>query len=189
MKNAIILSGNEKVASAIGDILKEVSIEDTKTYSHASAVRGEIDYGEGNLYIINTPLVDESGVDISIEIARKQAAEVILIVKEELIPSIEKLVVQHGVFLVSKPIQKPMLFNALKMALSAHSRMKRMQVEHERLLAEIEDMKVINRAKCLLISCLRMTEDEAHRYIERQAMDMRITKRGVAEGVLRTYDN
>jgi len=34
-----------------------------------------------------------------------------------------------------------------------------------------------------------MSEPEAHRYIEKQAMDMRITRRKVAEQILRIYEN
>jgi response regulator NasT len=34
-----------------------------------------------------------------------------------------------------------------------------------------------------------MTEPEAHKYIEKQAMDLRKSKRTIAEGILRTYEN
>ena len=34
-----------------------------------------------------------------------------------------------------------------------------------------------------------MTEPQAHRYIEKQAMDLRITRREVAEGIISTYEN
>ena len=43
----------------------------------------------------------------------------------------------------------------------------------------------MDRAKCVLIEYLKMTESEAHRFIEKQAMDMRITKREVAERILK----
>ena len=39
-----------------------------------------------------------------------------------------------------------------------------------------------------LIEQLRMTESEAHYYIERQAMDMRLSRREVAENIIRSYD-
>jgi len=34
-----------------------------------------------------------------------------------------------------------------------------------------------------------MSEKEAHKYIEKQAMDLRVTKRTIAEGILKTYEN
>jgi response regulator NasT len=36
---------------------------------------------------------------------------------------------------------------------------------------------------------MKMSEQEAHRYIEKQAMDMRSTRRNVAEGILKRYEN
>ena len=48
---------------------------------------------------------------------------------------------------------------------------------------------MIDRDKCILIQYLNMTESEAHRYIEKQAMDMRTTRKTIAEGILRTYEN
>ena len=49
------------------------------------------------------------------------------------------------------------------------------------------EIRIVNRAKCLLIEQLKMTEEEAHRYIEKQAMDRCVTKRTVAENILSTY--
>ena len=51
----------------------------------------------------------------------------------------------------------------------------------------MNEIRLVNRAKWLLISELKMTESDAHRYIEKQAMDLRISKREVAENVIRTY--
>ena len=39
----------------------------------------------------------------------------------------------------------------------------------------------------LVIGELNMTEQEAHRYIDKQAMDRCVTKRAVAEQILSTY--
>ena len=64
-----------------------------------------------------------------------------------------------------------------------------MRAENSKLKQKIEDIRIIDRAKCILISYLGMSEQEAHRYIEKKAMDMRITKRAVAEGILKIYEN
>ena len=61
--------------------------------------------------------------------------------------------------------------------------------ENEKLRHIVEDMKIINRAKLLLITCLNMTEQEAHRYLEKQAMDMRMSKMQIAMQVIKTYEN
>ena len=52
---------------------------------------------------------------------------------------------------------------------------------------KIDEIRLVNRAKWLLIECLSMTEADAHRYIEKQAMDLRLSKREVAENIIKTY--
>ena len=60
--------------------------------------------------------------------------------------------------------------------------------ENRKLCRKIEDMGIVDRAKCVLIQVLKMTEPQAHRYIEKQAMNMRVTRRQVAEELLKTYE-
>ncbi len=53
----------------------------------------------------------------------------------------------------------------------------------------MEDVRLVGRAKCILMTHMHMREPEAHRYIEKQAMDRRTTRRAIAEGILKTYEN
>ena len=48
-------------------------------------------------------------------------------------------------------------------------------------------MKVIDRAKFCLIQYLNLSEEQAHRHIQKLAMDTRRTQRDIAEDILRTY--
>ena len=52
---------------------------------------------------------------------------------------------------------------------------------------KMQEIRIINRAKWILISELKMTEADSHRYIEKQAMDRCVSKREIAEGIIRTY--
>lgn len=95
----------------------------------------------------------------------------------------------YGVLTVSKPVSRALFWAALKLAKSAAARVKTIQDENSKLKQKIEDIRIIDRAKCILISYLGMSEQEAHRYIEKQAMDMRTTRRVIAEGILKTYES
>ena len=53
---------------------------------------------------------------------------------------------------------------------------------------KMEEIRLVNRAKWLLIECLSMTEADAHRYIEKTAMDTGSKRREVAESIIRTYE-
>ena len=51
----------------------------------------------------------------------------------------------------------------------------------------MEEIRQVNRAKWLLIEQLKMTETDAHRYIEKQAMDRCVSRREIAMGIIKTY--
>ena len=55
------------------------------------------------------------------------------------------------------------------------------------LQEKMADIRAVNRAKWLLISQLGMSEPEAHRYLEKQAMDQCVSKRELAESIIKTY--
>ena len=61
--------------------------------------------------------------------------------------------------------------------------------ERAALRKKLEDMSLQNRAKALLCRNLGFTEDRAHKYLEQQAMSMRITKTEAARRILSTYEN
>ncbi len=72
---------------------------------------------------------------------------------------------------------------------ATYVRMCTMRRENIRLQKKIEDSKIINRAKCILMEYLSMSESQAHKYLERQAMDLRLPKVEVAKNLLSTYDS
>ena len=49
------------------------------------------------------------------------------------------------------------------------------------------EIRIVNRAKLLLISEEKMNEDSAHRYIEKQAMDHCRSKKEIAESIISRY--
>jgi AmiR/NasT family two-component response regulator len=115
-------------------------------------------------------------------------AGVLLITKSEIADEVSAKVENYGVFVLPKPLNRTLFFQTLKLMAAARSRVLGLRDENVQLQKKIEAIRLVDRAKCLLIQHLNLTEPQAHRYIEKQAMDRRISKRAVAEGILNTYD-
>ena len=96
-------------------------------------------------------------------------------------------VVSYGVLTLSKPTNMQMVAQNLRILCATRERMRQMEAKQATVEEKIEEIRLVNRAKWLLIECLGMTEPEAHRYIEKQAMDRCVTRRAVAEQILSTY--
>lgn len=66
--------------------------------------------------------------------------------------------------------------------------MQTMQAQTDQLRSQLQDLKRIQKAKGLLMRQLGMTEQDAHRWIEKAAMDRCVKKREIAETIIRMYE-
>ena len=89
---------------------------------------------------------------------------------------------------LGKPLGRAMFYQALKMVTAAHRRMMGLKSENLQLQKKIDEIRLVDRAKCALIQYLSMTEAQAHRYIEKQAMDRRTTRGRVAQSIIEIYE-
>ena len=139
-----------------------------------------------DIIIVDTPLSDEHGVSFAESFASSNAG-VMLLVKAEDCEEVAAKVGEQGVLTLAKPTP-PDLFLAASRMLSALSfRLQRMESEKRTLQEKMADIRVINRAKLLLVEKLKMTESDAHRRLEKIAMDERKSKRQVAEAIISQY--
>ncbi len=188
-ETALIVSCTEKSVAFFTEVLRSFSVGSITTVPSCAKARRLLLEQDFDLVVINAPLSDEAGENLSRHIALRGVSQVILVVKSEYYEEVSAAVENDGVITVAKPINKHLFWSALKLAKATQSKLKAMQTENTRLIRTIEDIRIVDRAKCVLISYLNMSETEAHKYIERQAMDTRSTKRAVAEGILKTYEN
>ena len=72
--------------------------------------------------------------------------------------------------------------------LACCARLRTLCTETVSLKRKLDDTRIVTRAKLLLMSRLKMSEAEAHRYIEKTAMDTGAKRREVAESIIRTYE-
>lgn len=188
MERALIVSGSEKGSAAIEQLLKSFGYGRINLISSGSGARRIINTNEFELVIINTPLTDEFGHELSILISEASTAGIILICKNDIADDISEKVSDFGVCVVSKPLNKLIFHQSVKLVEATRLRMIGLKKENAKLLNRIDEMRLINRAKCTLMQYLNFTEPQAHKYIEKQAMNNRQTRREVALKILETYE-
>ena len=85
---------------------------------------------------------------------------------------------------VVKPFSINDLTPAIEIAMSRHLQMRSLKEEVTDLHERLETRKVIDRAKGILMSAMNLSEPEAFGWIQRAAMDRRISMKAVAEAVI-----
>jgi response regulator NasT len=85
---------------------------------------------------------------------------------------------------VVKPFTINDLTPAIEISISRHRQMKSLEAEVADLHDRLETRKVIDRAKGILMQALNLSEPQAFSWIQKAAMDRRITMKEVAEAVI-----
>lgn len=194
MKNGItqfsvlIVSGTQRDAAYIADMLMGGAFRPISSAQSGGEARRLFLQNSYDLVIINTPLPDEFGYALAEHITEQSAAGVLLIVKSELFEEASARAEACGVLTLRRPVSRPLFYQAVRMLAAVQNRWRRMDGENRKLREKMEEIRIVARAKCILVEYLRMSEQQAHRYIEKQAMDMRTSKRNIAENILKTYN-
>ncbi len=140
-----------------------------------------------DLILVNSPLPDGLGVDFAAEACAESDAGVLLLIKSELYEETYCKLLPSGVITLPKPTSLQTVSQFLRVLCTVRERLRGVRRHQATVEEKIEELRLVNRAKWLLIECLHMTEPEAHSYITKQAMEQRTSKKEIAENVIRTY--
>lgn len=183
MAEALIVSTTE-YASKFAALLARIDYTGVIQAHSGTEARRLLGESEYDLVIINAPLVDESGNDLAVFVTENTTASVLLLVKEDISEAVEERVQDYGVVVMTKPLSQEDMYRTIKVLSANRRRLDKLMTNNRLLLNKIEELKLVDRAKCLLIMHSRMTEQEAHKYIEKKAMDMRMSKQEVAQKII-----
>lgn len=137
--------------------------------------------------IINSPLPDDSGTRFAIDCCHRPSTVALILARADVYGAVYDKVVEHGVFTLSKPISKTIMTTAMGWLASARERLRKTEQKSSSFEERMEEIRIVNRAKYLLISEEKMSEPDSHHYIEKYAMDKCISKRAAAEQIIEKY--
>lgn len=185
--SVLIVSASDKFNTSIAALLPVTDYWPVKTVGSVALARRCLLEQSYDIVIINAPLPDDYGMKLAIDVCNTTGAGVLLLVKSDAYPDIYSKVVEYGVVTLSRPTSSQMVSQSLRVLCATRERMRKVEARQATVEEKIKEIRLVNKAKWQLIECLGMTEGEAHRYIEKQAMDQRVSKREAAEDILRTY--
>lgn len=185
-RRVLLVASGEKNQAQWSRLLQEEGFRELGTASNGGEARRQLLSGHWDLMVINAPLSDESGQQLAMDAAEEDCG-VLLVVKSELWEEVNDRVAQDGVLTLGRPFSRGMLSQSMGLLWASRAKLRRCQAENAKLRLKLEELRVVSRAKCLLVEYLHLNEEQAHKYIERLSMEERKTRRAVAEELLREY--
>lgn len=181
MKKTLIAAKSQQICGIVSEMLAEFDSAPL-CFTTGEAVRREnpADYG---LIIISTPLEDEFGLDLCARLSSRTDAALIVLAKGEIADEVQKKIRFTNAAVLGRPVSKPTLLRAVRSAkMQPHGK------ENGKAPAKKpDDEHTVEKAKACLMQYLKLSEEQAHRHIQKQAMDLRTSRREVAEDILKMY--
>ena len=191
MGRALIVSAGASSNEYIAARLTEMGYSRPVIIPSGAEARRRMTESDFELIVVNSPLPDEFGHEVCINAVEKTDAGVVFLVKAAQAEQLLGPLSDQGVLLLSKPFSTSLFVQAMHMAAAGNGnhRLLRARQENARLQEKIAQVRLVSRAKCCLVEHEHMTEAEAHRYIEKQAMDTRRDRTEIAQEVLENYED
>ena len=93
----------------------------------------------------------------------------------------------YGILTITSPFDQFYFYNMIKIAIAVQYKVQVLSSQTIKLKEKMEEIRIVNRAKMLLMQNKEMSEQEAHRFLEKQAMDRSMKRIAVADEIIKTY--
>lgn len=185
-KNAILLvrgtAAEPACLSAFAAAQPDVQLQTVSGLDEARAALGHL---HPTLIVVQSDTPDAQELRRCAELAEGAEAVFLLLVRQEAYGAAWRFLQKRGVCVMTWPMEQTILAQTLRNLLLLK---KSMQAQTDQLRSQLQDLKRIQKAKGLLMRQLGMTEQDAHRWIEKAAMDRCVKKREIAETIIRMYE-
>lgn len=181
--SVLLVSKDEKILASVTALLVPPIFEVTVAgdFNEARRIAKERSY---NIIIVDSG--DGFDTDFAVDVS-DSSATVLLMVSHEHFDQVSYQVEAYGILTITKPFDAFYFYNMIKISIAVQYKIQVLSSQTVKLKEKMEEIRLVNRAKMLLMQNLNMTEADAHRYIEKEAMNRCIKRTALAEEIIKTY--
>ncbi|MDQ6642805.1 MAG: response regulator [Actinomycetota bacterium] len=137
-----------------------------------------------DLVVLDIRMPKLDGIAAAERIAASRIAPILMLTAFSQRDLVERAREAGAMAYLVKPFNQSDLVPAIEMALARFAELRQLEAEVDDLTDRLETRQTVERAKGLLMQRLELTEPEAFRWIQKTAMDLRMSMREVADGVI-----
>ena len=181
----LVSSGDKFIREA--EALLQGDQYQTEQSVSASDARCKLLENSYDMVIVNSPLSDESGSRLCIDASQNNGTIAALFSANDSFAEVYAKTSVHGVFVIQKPTSKLLMSQALSLMICARERLRTAEKKADKAQNRLDAIRIVNKAKWFLIENEGMSEEEAHKYVEKKAMDAGIAKKLAAQLIIDNY--
>lgn len=137
--------------------------------------------------IVIVDFADGEGTDFAVDIS-SCTSTILLLAPTQFFDQLSYRVEPYGILTITSPFDQFYFYNMIKIAIAVQYKVQVLSSQTIKLKEKMEEIRIVNRAKMLLMQNKEMSEQEAHRFLEKQAMDRSMKRIAVADEIIKTYN-
>ena len=185
--SVMIISASNTFTNAIKELLPPHEFSPVVCVSGINAAKRMLNQRAFDFVLINSPLLSETGTKFACKMCANASSVVLLFANADMFAQIYEEVTPFGVFTLQKPVSDKAVLTALLWMVAARERLRQSAKKELTLEEKMQEIRLLNRAKWLLIENRHFAEADAHKYIEKTAMDRCVPKSDIAQEIIAEY--
>jgi response regulator NasT len=184
-KRRVVIAEDEALIRM--DLAEMLAEEGYDVVAQAADGQSAVDLAEEHrpdLVVLDVKMPRLDGIAAAQRIAAQRIAPVVILTAFSQRDLVERARDAGAMAYLVKPFTKDDLVPAVEMAVSRFAEVQQLEAEVADLSERLETRKIVDRAKGVLQERLELSEPDAFRWIQKTAMDLRLSMRQVAEGVI-----
>lgn len=181
--SVLIVTKDSKLSQSISAMLMPPLFE-TEVMSDFNEARRRVSERLYNIILVDYS--DGEGADFATD-ASESLSTILLLLPPSLFEEVSYRVEGYGIISITNPFDQFYFYNMIKAAIAVQYKVQVLSSQTTKLKVKMEEIKQVNRAKMLLMQNMNMTEQEAHRFIEKDAMDRGMKRIAVADEIIKRY--
>ena len=178
----LVVSSRDQFDSYIADTMPSGMNMTADIKRNASAARRLLLEREYDIVIINAPLSDETGLELALDTAPN--CQTLLVTPKEIFDEVLDRVTDYGVIVMPDGSNVHRMEKILRYLIAESNKIKKLQKQIADVQDKMDQMRLINKAKFMLVEEKHISEDEAHRLIGKLAMDNVISRGKAAQKII-----
>lgn len=183
----LIVSASQKFNKDMSDLLLRFPFQ-TEHAANAGEARRRCLEQSYDFVVLNAPLKDEFGSRFCMDMTASPDTVSVMFAPADVYDDVVDKVTPHGVFVIRKPSSPSTVTQSVTLLIAARERLRSVGKKAVKAENKLDEIRTVNKAKWFLIDNEDMSENDAHKYIEKTAMDAGISKRQAAQMIIERYN-
>jgi len=184
----LIVSASEQLTAFVKKVISDGRFSGIEVRKSVAQAAQELLNRHYDVVLVNAPLPDDFGVEFVLDICEHYTSGVLILTPGDVCDDVTDRVIDYGVVVLAKPVTNRALARNIRHLCAIQDKIRNTEKKVLTLEEKINELRIVNQAKCLLIEKEHISEEEAHRRIGKQAMDRCISRKIVAEEIIEKYE-